>query len=68
MANKQQRQLQKLGLASCNGGESTTISKINHGPHAFQEPAIAIERKKRNGSRTWKISKRHPNNPVSKTR
>jgi hypothetical protein len=66
--NKQQRQLQKLGLASCNGGESTTISKINHGPNAFQEPAVAIERKKRQGVHTWKITKRHPSHPTSKAR
>jgi hypothetical protein len=66
--NKQQKQLQKLGLASCNSGDHTIINKINHGAFAFQEPKIAIERKKRNNVRTWKISKRHPNHPVSKTR
>ena len=52
--NKQQKQLKKLGLASCNGGDSTTINKINHGAYAFQDPAVAIDRKKRNNVRTWK--------------
>lgn len=62
MANKQQKQLKKLKLASCNGGASTTISNINHGSFAFQEPAEAMERKKRDNWRTWKITKRHPSN------
>jgi len=63
MANKQQKQLKKLKLASCNGGASTTISNINHGTFAFQEPAVAMERKKRENWRTWKITKRHPSQP-----
>jgi hypothetical protein len=58
--NKQQKQLKKLGLASRNGGAGTTVTKINHGAYAFQEPAVAIDRKKRNNVRTWKITKRHP--------
>lgn len=66
--NKQQKQLKKLGLASRNGGESTTISNINHGAYAFQEPSVAMERKRRNNVRTWKTTKRHPNQPSSKNR
>lgn len=65
--NKQQKQLKKLGLASCNGGDSTTVNKINHGAYAFQDPAVAIDRKKRNNVRTWKITKRHPSH-IDKTK
>jgi hypothetical protein len=66
--NKQQKYLQKNGLASCNGGASTVISAISHGSWAFQDPAQAVERKKSRGSRSWKISKRHPANPNSKSK
>lgn len=66
--NKQTRQLRKLGLSSRNNGESTVISPMAHGKFAFQEPAIAIERKKREGVRTWKITKRHPAHVDNKKR
>lgn len=66
MANKNQRYLAKRNLSSVNGGAFTTISQINHGTRAFLEPAQAIDRLKERGSRSWKISKRHPANPTKK--
>ena len=65
--NKQTKALKKISMSSRNNGEYTVISPINHGKFAFQEPAQAIERKKREGVRTWKISKRHPSH-VDKTK
>lgn len=66
MANKQQKRLRKLGLSSRNNGETTIITAINHGKNAFQHPGVAIERKKRDGVRTWKITKRHPSHVEKK--
>lgn len=58
MANKQQRQLQKLGLKSKNNGANTIISAISHGPTAFLKPDEANLRNK--GGKSWKFTKRHP--------
>ena len=65
--NKQTKALKKVGMSSRNNGDHTVITPMNHGKFAFQEPAQAIERKKREGVRTWKISKRHPSH-VDKTK
>lgn len=58
--NKQQKQLKKTGMKSINGGASTQIAPIQHGKFAFQPPDAAIRRLKDNGSKSWKITKRHP--------
>lgn len=60
--NKQTKALKKVGMSSRNNGASTVTGPIVHGKFAFQEPAEAIERKKRDNWRTWKITKRHPSN------
>jgi hypothetical protein len=67
--NKQTKYLRKHGMCSHNNGAYTTVTPVNHGVHAFQEPAVAMERKKRNNVRTWKTTKRHPSHPSNnKTR
>jgi hypothetical protein len=58
MANKQQRQLQKLGLKSKNNGASTIISAISHGSGAFLKPDEAAM--KNRGGKSWKTTKKHP--------
>ncbi len=62
MANKQQRTFSKLNIKTRNGGASPIIEKLEHGPAAFLHPSQAIARLKEQGSRSWKISKRHPSN------
>lgn len=68
MANKNQTYLAKRGLKTLNNattgakGTPGTIAKIEHGKYAFQEPQVAMDRKRDKGSRTWKINKVHPNN------
>jgi hypothetical protein len=67
--NRQTKYLRKHKMCSHNNGDHTTVTSVTHGPLAFQEPAIAIARKKRNGARTWKINKRHSGHPLNnKTR
>jgi len=66
MANRNQRYLARKGLSSVNGGAGTTISNINHGSKAFMPPDVAIQNLRNSGSRSWKISKRHPANPQKK--
>jgi len=58
MANKQQKQLKKLGLSSRNNGANTIISVISHGLQAFLKPDEAALKNK--GGRSWKFTKRHP--------
>jgi len=43
-----------------NGGANPIISPVSHGKYAFQEPAEAVQRKKANGSRSWRVTGRHP--------
>lgn len=66
MANKQQRKYRAnknaLGLKIGNGGASPRVETLEHGENAFLHPSQAIQLLKKRGSRTWKISKRHPNN------
>jgi isopentenyl phosphate kinase len=62
MANKQQRQYKKLNVKVQNGGANPLISALEHGAGAFLHPSQAIDRLKSRNSRSWKISKRHPNN------
>jgi hypothetical protein len=62
MANKQQRKYSKLKLKTQNGGANPIIGALEHGENAFLQPSQAIALLKKNGSRSWKISKRHPNN------
>lgn len=66
MANKQQKQLRKNNMASCNGGAYTTIRTIEHGPRAFLPPDAAKARLKERGSRSWKVTGRHPANVQQK--
>lgn len=66
MANKQQKQLKKLGLSSRNNGANTVISAINHGKFAFMKPDAAAIHNRNSGKRTWKVSKKHPSNNVKK--
>lgn len=66
MANKQQKQLKKLGLASRNNGANTVISVINHGKNAFLKPDAAAIYNKSSGKRTWKTTKKHSSNSVKK--
>lgn len=61
--NKQTKRLKKLGLKTKNMGPSTAETKIEHGAGAFYPPDKAIAEKKKNGSRSWRISKVHPANP-----
>lgn len=60
--NKQTKALKKVGMSSRNNGASTVTGPIVHGKFAFQDPAEAMDRKKRENVRTWKITKRHPSN------
>jgi hypothetical protein len=62
MANKQQKTYGKLKLKTGNGGASPLISVLEHGADAFLKPEQAIKRLKERGSRSWKVTKRHPNN------
>lgn len=66
MANKQQKQLKKLGLASRNNGANTVISAISHGKNAFMKPDAAAIHNKSNGKRTWKTTKKHPSSNAKK--
>lgn len=62
MANKQQKAFKKKGLASRNMGPNTQVSPVNHSTRAFMKPDVAIAVLKESGSRSWKITKRHPAN------
>ena len=61
MANKQQKQYGKLGFKTQNSGASHTSSVLVHGSDAFLKPCEAITRLRNQGSKSWKITKRHPN-------
>jgi len=43
-----------------NGGANPIISPVTHGKFAFQDPAQAVARKKANGSRSWRVTGKHP--------
>lgn len=43
-----------------NGGANPIIANVTHGKYAFQDPAKAIERKRANGSRSWRVTGKHP--------
>lgn len=68
MANKNQQRMARAGLKTLNNattgekGSPGTIAKIEHGKYAFQEPAVAMKRKREHGRNTWKLNKVHPNN------
>ena len=49
-----------------NGGANPIISPIQHGKFAFQEPAKAVQRKKAEGSKSWRVTGRHPNANTNK--
>lgn len=62
MANKQQKQYKTLNIKVQNGGANPIITPLTHGANALLHPSQAIDRLRKSGSQTWKISKRHPNN------
>lgn len=39
--------------------QTMNLVKGEHGANAFQEPAIAMERARKQGRDTWKVSKKH---------
>ena len=43
-----------------NGGANPILSPVVHGRFAFQDPAQAVARKKANGSRSWRVTGKHP--------
>lgn len=44
-----------------NGGANPIIAPVVHGKYAFQEPAKAVQRKKADGSNSWRATGKHPN-------
>ena len=43
-----------------NGGANPILSPVVHGRFAFQDAAQAVSRKKVNGSRSWRVTGKHP--------
>jgi len=60
--NKQTKSYKGTGFCTRNGGANPIISKVEHGPFAFQHPDRAIARKRAAGCHSWRVTKRHPNN------
>ena len=60
--NKQTRfgKNSKSNFCVRNGGANPIIANVTHGKYAFQDPAQAVARKRAQGSRSWRVTGKHP--------
>lgn len=60
--NRQTKRLSQIKQCTRNMGADTKVFDVAHGNGAFLAPDRAKNRLKDRGSRTWKVTGRHPSN------